>query len=154
MLTSILASPIVVYISDNDWEIEMAAQYRVKGTSDYAQCMNCGRSDLRKTIVLDALDADGNVEEVVYYGTECATKVTRKKAAAIKRAAQAADYERQQEIEWAKDFTATYGDVEGNNMRTECLYFRRNPGSSLTGLEARAFAAESLAKARAVLAGV
>jgi hypothetical protein len=132
----------------------MVITYRVKGTSDYTQCMRCGLNDLRKTIVLDVLDADGNVDAVVYFGTECATKVTRIKVAAIKRAAQVADYERQQEIEWAAGFVAAFGPVEGNNLRTEMLFFRRNPGSTLNGLEARAFVAESLTKARTVLAGV
>jgi hypothetical protein len=130
----------------------MTATYQVKGTSDYGQCMNCGRTDLRKTITLDVLDADGNVDEVVYYGTECATRVTGQKGAAIKRAARAADGERQQQIEWAQGFVAAYGPIEGNNLRTEVLFFRRNPGSSLNGLEARAWVTETLSKARAVLA--
>jgi hypothetical protein len=132
----------------------MATTYRVRGTSDHTQCMNCGRTDLRKTIILDVLDDDGNVDETVYYGTECATTVTGLKAAAIKRAAQTADYERQQEIEWAEGFVATYGPIESNNLRTEMQFFRRNPDSTLNGLEARAFVSRSLDKARAVLAEV
>jgi len=47
--------------------------YAVKGTtSDVTDCDQCGRSDLRGTIALESLDADGNGTGVVsYFGSDC-----------------------------------------------------------------------------------
>jgi hypothetical protein len=52
-----------------------AAKFRFIGTTDECtECGLCGRMELRSTIVLAALDADGNDEEIVYYGSSCGAK--------------------------------------------------------------------------------
>ena len=48
-------------------------QYRYLGsTDDVLRCDHCGRIDLTHTVVLELLDADGNGDEVVYFGSTCA----------------------------------------------------------------------------------
>lgn len=50
--------------------------YRVKGfTEDFTACELCGREELRGTVALVVLDADGNgTGEVVHYGSECGAR--------------------------------------------------------------------------------
>lgn len=50
--------------------------YRVKGTTnDVTDCDLCGRVELKGTVVMATLDADGNeFGEVGYFGTSCAAK--------------------------------------------------------------------------------
>jgi hypothetical protein len=72
--------------------------YKVLGTTDdVTECEHCGRTELKGTIRLGALDADGNVEDVTYFGAVCGaraagwtTKDIRKAATAADRAAQEA----------------------------------------------------------------
>jgi hypothetical protein len=52
-----------------------APRFRYLGTTDHMQeCEKCGRVDLRATVALATLDADGNTEDVVYYGSTCAAR--------------------------------------------------------------------------------
>jgi hypothetical protein len=52
--------------------------HRYVGTTDEAtECDLCHRTELKLTVILELLDADGNVEERVNYGTSCAAKVLR-----------------------------------------------------------------------------
>jgi hypothetical protein len=47
-------------------------QYRVLGTTDeFTTCDLRGRTNLKSTIALAMLDADGNETDVVYYGSDC-----------------------------------------------------------------------------------
>jgi hypothetical protein len=49
--------------------------FRYLGTTDHMQeCERCGRVDLRATVALAVLDADGNTEDVTYYGSTCAAR--------------------------------------------------------------------------------
>lgn len=53
-----------------------APAFRFLGTTDdTTECAKCGREELRSTVVLDVLDADGNSEGVTYYGSTCAARV-------------------------------------------------------------------------------
>jgi hypothetical protein len=71
----------------------MAKAYRVIGTTDESTtCDLCGRVELKATVMLVPLDADGNADgDVVYFGRSCATKAAgwtvRELNAGIKRAA-------------------------------------------------------------------
>ena len=49
---------------------------RYIGTTDnVTDCEHCGRTDLRSTVVLELLDAEGNgTGDVVHYGTTCAAR--------------------------------------------------------------------------------
>jgi hypothetical protein len=81
-----------------------APAFKVLGTTDdVTECEHCGRTELRGTIRLGILDADGNVEDVTYFGAVCGaraagwtTKDIRKQATAADRAAaEAARVERE-----------------------------------------------------------
>lgn len=50
--------------------------YEVKGTTnDVTTCEQCGRDELRGTVVLVPLDADGNPDgDACHFGTSCAAK--------------------------------------------------------------------------------
>ena len=71
----------------------MTKAYRIKGTTDdVTNCELCGKVELKGTVMLAPLDADGNeVGEVSYFGTSCAAKAAgwtvRDVKAGIKRAA-------------------------------------------------------------------
>lgn len=134
---------------------KMTVDYRVKGTTDdQTDCTrpSCGRTNLRKTVILEVLDADGNVEDVVYYGADCAARVTGRKQAAILREAESADYERGQRVKWANGIVEAYVSVEGNVRETARVFFERNP-MMRHKLRASVAVAEMLAEARLVLAG-
>jgi hypothetical protein len=71
----------------------MAKAYRVIGTTDEStECDLCGKVELKATVMLMPLDADGNDDgDVYYFGTSCAAKAAgwtvREVRAGIKRAA-------------------------------------------------------------------
>ncbi|GGX40880.1 hypothetical protein [Streptomyces noursei] len=54
----------------------MAVAYKVRGTTnDVTTCEQCGRDELRGTVVLQPLDAEGNPDgDACYFGTSCAAK--------------------------------------------------------------------------------
>ena len=53
----------------------MAAKFRFIGTTDETvECQQCGKTELRNTVVLALLDDDGNTTETVYYGSTCAAR--------------------------------------------------------------------------------
>lgn len=43
-------------------------------TDECVECQKCGKTQLRSTVVLAVLDADGNTEDVTYYGSSCAAR--------------------------------------------------------------------------------
>jgi hypothetical protein len=78
----------------------MVSTYAVRGTTnEVTTCEQCGRDELKGTVVLQPLDADGNPDgDCCYFGTSCAAKaagwtqreVTRRVTAAKKEAKTAA----------------------------------------------------------------
>lgn len=87
--------------------------YRVLGTTDdVTECEHCGRTELKGTIRLGVLDADGNVEDVTHFGAVCGAQAAgwtakdiRKQATAADRAAREAERverERLASIEYAR----------------------------------------------------
>lgn len=136
------------------------AAYRVRGTTDdVTECQICGKPELRGTVVLEILDADGNAEDVTYAGTTCAAKVTGRKATAIRHEAAAADIKRGQELRKAREIIAVYGPVENDRRAARELFFERNPHFRAGRISpfaefkgAVATVAEMLADARAVIA--
>lgn len=74
--------------------------YRVRGTTDdVTTCDNCGREELKSTVVMEVLDADGNTEDVIYAGCDCAAKLAKRTQKEIKADARRADKERAEKIE-------------------------------------------------------
>src|SRR5690606_25085631 len=107
----------------------MTTNYRVKGTTeDVTRCELCGKEDLRKTVVLAVLDADGNEEQVAYYGTDCAAKVTGRRAARIAMEAAEADSSRARQVAWAREVLAVYGPLEHESAWEKArVFIGRNP---------------------------
>jgi hypothetical protein len=91
-------------------------QYRYIGTTDeQTQCDKCGRAELRSTVIVAELDQDGNVAEVLHYGSTCAAralsarygvKVTK---AQVMNAAASAELDRRNAARDARDMLAYYG---------------------------------------------
>jgi len=126
--------------------------YRVRGTTDdVTTCQICGKPELKGTVILDILDEDGNTEEVTYAGTTCAAKLTGRKATAIRNAAAAADYSRQQALEHARKVLSWWGPIEGDRAAIRELYFKANPAARGT-VNAPQRVAEILREAREVIA--
>jgi hypothetical protein len=78
----------------------MGVIYKVKGTTgDVTTCELCGRDELKGTVVLQPLDADGNADgDPCYFGTGCAAKAagwTQRQVTTHIKAAIAAERERQ-----------------------------------------------------------
>lgn len=66
--------------------------FKVLGTTDeVTECEHCGRVDLKGTIRLGELDADGNVEGVTYFGAVCGARAAGWTTKDIRKAASAAD---------------------------------------------------------------
>lgn len=66
--------------------------YRVKGTTDeVTECGLCGRQELKGTVVMEALDADGNEDGIAYFGTSCAAKAAGWTSREVTRLATAAN---------------------------------------------------------------
>ena len=70
-----------------------ALTYRVLGTTDdITNCDQCGRDDLKSTVILGYLDADGNVEGVRYVGSDCGAKLSGQRGSVIASDAKKADH--------------------------------------------------------------
>lgn len=66
--------------------------YRAMGmTDDITECGHCGRTDLKSTVRMLTVDADGNDEGESYMGVTCAAKLSGRKAADIRTEATRAD---------------------------------------------------------------
>src|SRR4051812_28057483 len=66
--------------------------FRIIGsTNDVTDCDYCGRTELKGTIRLVLLDADGNDETVVHYGTGCAATAGQRTVRDIRDSVKAAD---------------------------------------------------------------
>ncbi len=135
-----------------------ATDYRVRGTTDdVTTCEKCGKIELKGTVILDVLDADGNAEEVTYVGTTCAAKMTgrRTTGAKIRQQAVNADYRRAEAVRNASEVLAYYAPFEakhplalGNAYWTaNARYFERHPDA-----DAVKMAQESLARHRETVA--
>jgi hypothetical protein len=53
-------------------------------TDECIECQKCGKADLKSTVVLAILDADGNPEEVTYYGSTCAARALSARGMRVK----------------------------------------------------------------------
>jgi hypothetical protein len=71
---------------------ETCKAYRVIGsTNDVTTCEYCGRDELKGTVILAVLDADGNTESTVYFGTGCAATAGRRTVKEISEDVKLAD---------------------------------------------------------------
>jgi hypothetical protein len=122
------------------------ATYRVKGTTgDIIRCEQCGRDDLRKTVVLATLDADGNEQEIVHFGVDCAARATGTRQAAIRIAAAAADHRLGEARAWAAEALAIFPTMTVEAYIAANRYFADRPI-----VEAKTSLAATIAEARQI----
>lgn len=139
----------------------ITVKYRFAGMADDTpNCECCGRR-IKKAVLLFALDADGNIDEMVRYGTGCAAtalswvsfdgKPGRRDMARVTAEAAAAQRRRADEIDWARRVIRRYALLArlGTVREIAREYFACNP---YTGTPATVAVAEMLAEARAILA--
>src|SRR5688572_16107327 len=127
------------------------AAYRVKGTTqDVTDCAH-GHTNLKKTVILATLDADGTETGIIHLGVDCAARVMRTTETRIRNTAATADAERAEKVAWATDLIAVYGPVEGDIRATATVFFGRNPHMR-DRVRASVWVGTQLAKARTILA--
>jgi hypothetical protein len=96
-------------------------------TDECTECQHCGRRGLKKTVMLFVLDADGNAEDLTYFGTACAARALGTTTTKVQRAAQEAQYEREKRIKSlkielthpAEGWDASRGAIALNGVRRE-----------------------------------
>jgi hypothetical protein len=76
-------------------------------TDDRINCECCSRTNLKRTVRLLVLDADGTTIGTTYYGTECAARATRRTNANVTKIAR----ERQAEADRRAARNAEYAEV-------------------------------------------
>lgn len=83
------------------------ATHTALGFSDTEICGHCGRTELRRTILVAPVDADGTViGEAVPFGTTCAAKATGRRTVDLVNEAAAADTRRAAFDTEAREFAA------------------------------------------------
>lgn len=85
-------------------------QWRHLGTTtDVTTCECCGRTDLTRTVIIVAIDADGTPHgEPTHYGTTCAARALGTTTADVRASAAAADRRKRETVEVARLFYAKY----------------------------------------------
>lgn len=105
-------------------------------TDECVECQKCGRVDLKSTIVLAILDAEGNEEDITYYGSTCAARALgiRGGGRSALQAARAAHEQTLADAQRARRILAFYGlPLTGEptyEERNEAMqrYTLRHPG--------------------------
>lgn len=93
--------------------------FKVLGTTDeVTECQHCGRTDLKGTIRLGELDADGNVEGVTYFGAVCGAKAAGWTTKDLRKAAKTAD------AEWRDMVNEAYRENMDRNHEASMVGFR------------------------------
>lgn len=134
-------------------------------TSDVVECENCGKVDLRATVIIMPVDAEGNDEgEPTYYGSTCAARalVVKGGGAAVRKAAEGARYTTLMAAWDARRMLWVYGLPETGEPSHAQLrhavreYVRRNNGVAArvagTGMKVPDMVRDMLARKRAVIA--
>ena len=126
--------------------------YRVRGTTDeVTQCQLCGKPELKGTVVLDILDADGNTAEVTYAGSTCAAKAAGSRADKIRSAARYADEKREIAVYYARVAIRRWEPVEHDRAAIREKFFSLYPDARgcVSSVE---WVAKTLAAARDTIA--
>jgi hypothetical protein len=105
--------------------------YTIRGTTDdVTTCQVCGKPELRGTVILGILDADGNTEDILYAGTTCAAKkIGGTTGPKVGKSAAAANYRRQQAVDLARQQLSWWEPIEDDRAAIRELYFRANPSA-------------------------
>lgn len=124
-----------------------APRFRFVGVTDETTtCEECGKPELRSTVVLALLDADGNVDEHVRYGSTCAARALGIPGGGVKvrKLATNAAYRTRAAAADARDVLGRYGvdesGVPADRMKFLMAYTANNAGSwtSIEDVEADA----------------
>lgn len=102
----------------------MAEKFRYIGVTDECVvCQRCGKVDLKSTVVLAVLDADGSEEDVTYYGSSCAGRALGIKAsgAQIKKSAMWAMETTIRAAKDARGMLAYYGIPESGEVSSAVI---------------------------------
>ena len=133
-------------------------------TDECVECQKCGRNELRSTVVLAVLDADGNTEDVTYYGSTCAARALgiRGGGRAVLQSARWAHHTTIENAKDARRMLAHYGLPEtGDPTQDEVReamkrYIRQHPNIAehvtKSGIGVRARVLDMLARKRAAIA--
>ena len=119
----------VRYVVRYDLPMSTAAEFRYIGvTDDCVTCQNCGKDELKSTVVLAILDADGNAEEITYYGSTCAARALgiRGGGRKVLEAARAAQIRTAQAAHDARGLLAFYGLPESGTAEPAALTLAAN----------------------------
>lgn len=90
----------------------MSPKFRYIGiTDECVACEQCGKPNLKSTVVLAILDEDGTEESIVYFGSSCAAKALSVKGggAAVLKAARYAHERLVEEVRFARRQLMFYG---------------------------------------------
>lgn len=130
--------------------------YRFLGTTDdCTTCDCCGKANLKKTVVIMPLGAEGEDEGMPsYYGTTCAARALATTAKAVTEHAGVAERQRRDALEVAHRTVAKYGDFTDNPDAAVARYAANNPGyaATRTALQLHLEVARTLADAEHTLA--
>jgi hypothetical protein len=134
-------------------------RYRYVGiTDENTVCDYCGKSELKKTIVLYVLDADDNDDEIVYFGSTCAAKVLSQSTHGGRKIldqAQAAHSKLAREVESARACVARYADVENDERTLRWRFYENHVNavwmSTKTPTELLTMVRDLLASKRAII---
>lgn len=117
---------------------ETLAKMKIKGTTDErTTCDHCGKVNLRKTVVFESLDADGNgTGELCYIGSQCASKVSGRNETKIKNEAATADHKEKSQREYDDKYKPMRAAADKNqanmnynktNRQLEGSFFMSHP---------------------------
>lgn len=140
-------------------------KFRYIGTTDECvECQKCGKVDLKSTIVLAILDAEGNEEDITYYGSTCAARALSIKGGgrAVRQAAEWANLQTRQNADDARRRLAYYGlpetgEIDGYTLANAVIKYaeqhsRAHWAAEKTGAQWREMVLEMVAYERAALA--
>lgn len=127
------------------YSLLMSASHTTQGfryygmTDDTTTCDQCGRTELKRTIILMTLDADGNDDGLVYFGSSCAARAlatrfgVRTTASKVLREAENAEYLRRQNRTYALGRLAHYGVAVGAEPTRDVMVQYRVNNRMLNG---------------------
>lgn len=141
--------------------------FRYIGVTDECdECQCCGKPNLKSTVVLAFLDADGNEEEITWYESTCAARALGVKGGgrSVLKSAEAAHYNTLQAAKAARDRLAHYGLPEAGEPDRATVseamqrYINQHQGIDMTelvqrtGVGVKAMVLDMMARDRADIA--
>lgn len=134
-------------------DTDTATRFAAVGFSDVDKCDHCGREDLRRTVRIVEVDADGTrIGPEMLYGTTCAANATRRPSKSIVDEARAADHHAAGLAAEAREFVASVRAEWGTVADESPALFAADLAEQLARRAARAAEAGRVDFAAALLA--